>query len=88
MKEGDNNTKFFHKKANSHKRNNQMTCIEVDGRCYEDEYDIRDQVVQFYTTLYQEDEGWRPDVDGLSFESIGEEARCMLERHFEKDEVL
>uniref|UniRef100_A0A2N9ILC4 Reverse transcriptase domain-containing protein n=1 Tax=Fagus sylvatica TaxID=28930 RepID=A0A2N9ILC4_FAGSY len=61
---------------------------EVDGRCYEDESDIRDQVVQFYTTLYQEDEGWRPDIDGLSFESIGEEARCMLERRFEKDEVL
>jgi hypothetical protein len=31
LKEGDNNTKFFHKMANSHRRRNQIKCIEVDG---------------------------------------------------------
>ena len=41
------------------------------------------QVVQFYKTLYQESEEWRPFVEGLEFDQIGE-----LERRFEKDEIL
>ena len=32
LKEGDRNTRFFHKRANAHKRNNQLgrICINVD----------------------------------------------------------
>ena len=29
------------------------------------------QVVQFYKTLYQEIEEWRPFVEGLEFDEIG-----------------
>ena len=88
LKEGDNNTKFFHKMANSHRRRNQILNIEVDGIRYDEESDIREQIVQFYSSLYQENEVWRPDVDGLSFATI-EEVDCrMLERRFEKEEVL
>ena len=31
IKEGDNNTKFFHKMANSHRRFNHLRTLEVDG---------------------------------------------------------
>ena len=54
VKEGDNNTKFFHKIANSHKRYNHLSFLEVDGVIYEDRAEIAAQVVQFYKTLYQE----------------------------------
>ena len=53
IKEGDNNTKFFHKMANSHKRYNHLSVLEVDGVIYEDEAEVAAQVVQFYKTLYQ-----------------------------------
>ena len=36
IKEGDNNTKFFHKMANSHRRYNQLSFLEVDGVIYEE----------------------------------------------------
>ena len=36
IKEGDNNTKFFHKTANSHRRYNYMSFLEVDGLIYEE----------------------------------------------------
>ena len=86
--EGDNNTKFFHKMANSHKQRNYIKCIEVEGTRFDEELDIRDQIVHFYTSLYQENEDWHPDVDGLSFATIGAEANSRLERRFDKEEVV
>ena len=41
MKEVDNNTRFFHRVANSHRRTNHIRVIEVDGVLYEDETDLR-----------------------------------------------
>ncbi len=88
LKEGDNNTKFFHQMVNSHRRNNYMERVEVDGAIYEVESEVREKVVQFYVSLYQEQEPWRPTVDGLDFDMISEEEQAMLERKFDRDEVL
>ena len=49
IKERDNNTQFFHRIANSHKRTNHIRGVEVEGVLYEDELDILDEVVDFYT---------------------------------------
>ena len=85
--EGGNNTKFFLKMANSNRRRNQVQVIEVNGAFYDVEADIREQMVLFYTNLYQESEVWHPDVDGLPFATIGEEDCRLLERNFDKEEV-
>ncbi|XP_075649840.1 uncharacterized protein LOC142620339 [Castanea sativa] len=37
LKERDNNSKFFHRMAKSHRRNNYLGNLEVDGEVYEDE---------------------------------------------------
>ena len=87
LKEGDNNTKFFHKMANSNRRRNHISGLEVDGVFYEDEDEMREQVVHFYESLYRESEDWRPYVEGLPFASIGETKRNMLERRF-KEEIV
>ena len=52
VKEGDNNTQFFHKLANSHRNANFIKRIEVDGVLYEDESDVHSQLVLFYQGLY------------------------------------
>ena len=54
VKEGDNNTHFFHRVANSHKRSNYLRGVEVDGVLYEDEEEVRLKVVHFYQSLYTE----------------------------------
>ena len=59
IKEGDNNTKFFHKMANSHRRYNHLRTLEVDGVVFEEESKETNQVVQFYKNLYKESKGWR-----------------------------
>ena len=48
MKEGDSNTHFFHRVANSHRRTNHIPGIEVYGVFYEDEEEVRSKVVNFY----------------------------------------
>ena len=68
IKEGDNDTKFFHKMANSRRRHNHISMLEVDGVIYEDESEMADQAVQFYKKLYKEIEEWRPCVEGLEFD--------------------
>jgi hypothetical protein len=88
LKEGDNNTKFFHKMANSHRRYNYMDKVVVDGVVYEEESEIREKVVHFYESLYQESESWRPTMDGLEFDGITTTESELLEHKFEKDEVL
>ena len=88
IKEGDNNTRFFHRIANSHRRTNQIRGVEVDGILFEEESDVTDQVVDFYKRLYQEPEAWRPTIDGLEFACLEETERSMLEREFEKEEII
>ena len=41
MKKGDNNTRFFHRLANSHRNANHSKRIEMDGVLYKDELDMR-----------------------------------------------
>ena len=65
-----------------------MDNLEVEGIVYEADQHTRDQAVQFYDSLYQENEAWRPKFDGLPFDVIREEDREFLERKFEKDEIL
>ena len=48
VKEGDNNTRFFHRLANSHRNANLIKRIEVDGVLYEDKVDVCSQLVLFY----------------------------------------
>ena len=80
IKEGNNNTKFFHKVANSRRRYNHISMLEVDGVIYENESEMANQIVQFYKNLYKESEDWRPFVEGLE--------RDWLERRSENEEIL
>ena len=45
IKEGDNNTKFFHKMANSHRMFNNLRTLEVDGVVFEEDFEVSNQVV-------------------------------------------
>ena len=88
MKEGDNNTRFFHRLANSHRNANLIKRIEVDGVLYKDEADVCSHLGLFYWGLYEEIEVWGPTMDGLDFACIEEEERLSLEKEFSKEEVF
>ena len=54
---------------------------------YEEDEEVRHQIVQFYENLHQETKGWRPKVDGLNLASIGEDECRKLERPFKEEEI-
>jgi hypothetical protein len=87
LKEGDSNTKFFHRLANSHRRHNTIEALVVDGRLTDDRTVIHDHIVEFYKKLYSEQYQWRPRADDLSFLYIDEDDRIWMEREFEEDEI-
>lgn len=63
MKEGDGNTKFFHRTANAHKRYNNIDKLLVNGETVENPEDIKKEIVTFYQNLYTEAEEWRPQCN-------------------------
>jgi hypothetical protein len=73
LKEGDKNTKFFHRVANSHRKFNQVDSLNINGIISRNPAEIKEHLVHFYSNLYLENCSWRPRVEGLSFLSIDEE---------------
>ena len=74
--------------ANSQRRHNHISMLEVNGVIYENESEMADQAVQFYKKLYTETEEWRPFVEGLEFDQLEGLERDWLERRFEQEEVF
>ncbi|WMV20014.1 hypothetical protein MTR67_013399 [Solanum verrucosum] len=88
IKNGDKNTKFFHRMAISHKRNNTIESLVINGEESSDPVAIRNEIVEFYQILYKETESWRPSLNILDVQTITEEEQILLSRDFEEKEVL
>ena len=67
LKEGDRNTRFFHKVANSHCRYNHVEALRINGSLSYNPVEIKEHIVQFYQNLYSERSLWRPRMDNQSF---------------------
>ena len=67
LKEGDNNTIFFHRMTNAHSRRNCLPKLKVNGCWHMEENDLKNNVVGAFQKLHSKEEGWLPCIDGLSF---------------------
>ncbi|RVW19481.1 hypothetical protein CK203_114085 [Vitis vinifera] len=81
LKEGDKNTGFFHKMANSNSRRNCLKKIKVRGIGFNDQ-DIQRGVVRAYQDLLSDPGGWHPSMSSLEFDRIGREEAARLEEMF------
>jgi exonuclease III len=60
LQEGDKNSKFFHRLANSHRIANSIAKLSIDGNMSYNQDDIRDHIASFYEHLYTENDYSRP----------------------------
>ena len=88
LKKGDRNTKFFHRMANSHLRNNFIRCLNVEGTLTLDPKEVKEGIVQYYRQLYCETIPWRSTLIGLSFQTLVSKEANSLVLPFGEDEVL
>ncbi|RVX19039.1 Transposon TX1 uncharacterized 149 kDa protein [Vitis vinifera] len=88
LREGDRNTGFFHKMANSHRRRNCLSKIKVDGVWLTEEQEIKRGVVRAFKDQLTDPGGWHPSMEGLDFNRIGDEDAARLEEIFSEEEVL
>lgn len=87
LKEGNRCTKFFHRVANSNRKANLISRLELEKEVVEDPVGIPVEIVDFYSSLYEEPFYWRPSLDRLEFESISEDDAEWIEKPFDAEEV-
>ena len=82
LKEGDKNSKFFHKMVNAQRRKNFLASIIVDGRKLTEESEIKKGVVNAFQNILLEKGDWRPSIWGCLFLSWIVLRRGSLRRPF------
>jgi hypothetical protein len=87
LKEGDHNTSFFHRLANSHRMNNFISSLSIDGSDTSNQEVINGSIIQYDSNLFTETTLWPPKLDGLEFPLLDAREVDWLERPFREEEV-
>ena len=88
LKEGDRNTSFFHRMANSHRRRNSIRSISINGRRCVKEPEIKEGLVGAFQSLLSAPSNWCPPLPDLRFNMIGADQVSKLEEMFTEEEIL
>ena len=65
LREGDKNTKFFHKMANAHGRRNSLVRVKIENDWLTKEGEIKEVVVGHFWNLLTASNDWRLGVNGF-----------------------
>ncbi|KAL5715982.1 hypothetical protein ACHQM5_017730 [Ranunculus cassubicifolius] len=84
---GDRCTKYFHMIVNNRSNVNRIASLQVEGKRVEDQEEIAQKFVDFYTNLYEEIQDERPKIGELALKSLNLEKADHLERNFSEEEV-
>ena len=88
LKQGDANTRFFHRMANSNRKNNGIESLMVNGTLSSNQGMIADCITHFFMNLYFEHQVVRPFPNVLVFPMISGDNADWLERPFEEAEIF
>ena len=87
LKEGDSNTKFFHRMANARRRGNFISNLTVRGVRLSKEEELREGIGSYFKSLFEEPRVRRPDVESSLFKTLDALDNETLEGHFSEEEV-
>ena len=72
MKEGDRNTRFFHRMANSHRKGNHITKMKIKEVWVKEEDEVKQGIVEAFKSLLSDTGEWIANLEGLNFQRINE----------------
>ncbi|GKV12577.1 hypothetical protein SLEP1_g23703 [Rubroshorea leprosula] len=87
IREGDANTRFFHKVANGRRAQNNIAGLMREGEWIEDPETVKDEIVKYFRNLFKGDPWNRPKPEGIKFQKISEAKKEWLERPFSIEEI-
>ena len=82
LKEGDSNTKFFHRMANARRRRNFISSMTVRGVRLDKEEELKEGIGSYFKSLFEE-----PDVESGLFKTLDSLDNEILEGQFLEEEV-
>ena len=87
MKEGDNNTKFFHRMANARRRGDFINSLTVRGVRLDKEEELKEGIGSYFKSMFEETPVRRPTVDSGLFKTLDLLDNETLEGPFSEEEV-
>ncbi|GKV04880.1 hypothetical protein SLEP1_g16977 [Rubroshorea leprosula] len=87
IKDGDANTKFFHRCVKGRRRRNDIVSLQVGDKHMEHVQEIKEGVANYFDMLFFEDRWQRPHLDGIDFKKISAEDNSFLLAPFNEEEV-
>ena len=88
LKEGDKNTRFFHKITNSHRKHNDITRLKINGVWFREGHGLQQGIVDGFQTLLTDPLDWRANLEGLVISKLEEREAISLELSFMEEEVV
>ncbi|GKV50907.1 hypothetical protein SLEP1_g57586 [Rubroshorea leprosula] len=87
LKEGDANTKFFHRCVKGRNRRNEINFIQIKGVQHTGVLGIKKAVAEHFEKLFTEENWQRPRLDGISFNQISGVDNKILTAAFSEVEI-
>ncbi|GKV48455.1 hypothetical protein SLEP1_g55268 [Rubroshorea leprosula] len=87
FKEGDANTRFFHRCVKGRWRRNEINCIRVNGEHYTSVKEIKEEVAKYFKDLFSEEVWQRPKLDGIRVNQISQANNELLVTGFAEKEI-
>jgi len=87
LKEGDANTKYFHKCIKGRVSRNHITALKVDGGWVKSPSEVKRVVVEYFSKHVSRERWERPKLDGVPFDEVSPEENEKLVAPFLEEEI-
>ncbi|XP_026434772.1 uncharacterized protein LOC113332450 [Papaver somniferum] len=87
FRDGDRNTKHFHRVVRGYRAFNNINNLRINGRWTENKEEIKLGIANHFELAFEENSNNRPRIKSMCLKCIYENASIWLERSFDEEEV-
>ena len=87
IREGDCNSRYFHLVINYNRRHNAVNGLTIDGSWVDEPARVKEEIYRFFQQRFQDPHQCRPQLNGISFNTVGQQERQLLVESFKEDEI-